>query len=157
MKALTTYITEKLKIKKPNNSYKYFPETKEELKDILDKLIEERGYNGDFNDIDVSEITDMENLFDYNTRYFNGDISKWDVSNVTNMRKMFEECDSFEGKGLNNWNVSKVKDMNNMFYRCKSFNQDISGWDVSKVTDKGKMFVHCPIERKYKYKPKFKK
>lgn len=36
MKNLITYINEKLKIRKSNTpSYKYFPETKEELQDLL--------------------------------------------------------------------------------------------------------------------------
>ena len=63
MKGLTSYITEKLKIKK--SSYKYFPDTKEELQDLLKQLTKERGNEGDFNDIDVSKITDMSELFNY--------------------------------------------------------------------------------------------
>ena len=34
MKSLVQFIQEKLVIKNKNNSYKYFPETKEELQDI---------------------------------------------------------------------------------------------------------------------------
>ena len=127
MKDLNTYITEKLKIRKSNKpSYKYFPKTKKELQDILKQLIEERGNEGDFNDIDTSEITDMSKLF-IDIDKFNGDISKWNVSNVTNMFAMF--------------------------YDCKSFNQDISGWDVSKVKNVYSIFIGCSIEEKYK--PKF--
>ena len=60
MKSLHEIILEKFKIRKSNKpSYKYFPETKKELKDLLNILIEERGNEGDFNDIDTSEITDM--------------------------------------------------------------------------------------------------
>ena len=89
MKSLTTYINEKMVYSKTNASkYKYFPESKEELQDILKELIKERGNNGDFNDIDTSEITDMSNLFEDMTD-FNGDISKWDVSNVISMQGMF--------------------------------------------------------------------
>ena len=128
MKKINTYITEKLKIKK--SSYKYFPKTKEELQDLLKQLIEERGNEGNFNDIDTSEITDMSYLF-RNLEDFNGDIFNWDVSKVTNMSSMFS-----------------------MFYWCKSFNQDISNWDVSNVKYKANMFYNCAIEEKYK--PKFK-
>ena len=127
MKSLVQYISEKLVIKKNvSKNYKYFPETKVELKDIIRKRIKEEGKNVDLNDIDVSEITDMSFLFaNFN---FNGDISEWDVSNVT--------------------------DMCAMFAYCKSFNQDISGWNVSNVKDWTSMFYECPIEEKYK--PKFK-
>ena len=123
MKDLNTYITEKLKIRKSNNpTYKYFPETTKELKDIINQLIKERGNKGDFNDIDTSKITDMSHLF-ANTD-FNGDISEWDVSNVKNMSYMFSNCESF--------------------------NQDISNWDVSNMVDSDNMLYNCPIEEKYK-------
>jgi hypothetical protein len=57
--SLDDYITEKLKISKNNIGYNYFPKSKEELQDILKELIEDRGNDGDFNDIDTSKITDM--------------------------------------------------------------------------------------------------
>ena len=124
MKSINKYIIEKLKIRK--SSYNYFPKSKKELKDIINQLIKERGNEGDFNDIDTSEITDMSYLFD-GMGEFNGDISNWDVSNVTNMEYMF--------------------------YWCKSFNCDISRWNISNVTDMKYMFRNCTIEEKYK--PKF--
>ena len=125
MKSLTHYIQEKLIIKK-SNSYKYFPQTKDELKAIIKQRIKDEGNEVDLNDIDTSKITDMEGLF-WRTD-FNGDISNWDVSNVTDMYGMFADCNKF--------------------------NQDISTWDVSNVTDMESMFYNCPIEEKYK--PKFK-
>ena len=128
MKSLTNYIQEKLIIKKSKRvEYKYFPQTKKELQDIIKQRIKEEGNNVDLNDIDVSNIKDMSYLF-FNLISFNGDISKWDVSNVTNM--------------------------SNMFYRCTKFNQDISKWNVSNVKYIEFMFTFCQIENKYK--PKFK-
>lgn len=152
MKSITIYINEKLIIKKNNTIYKYHPKTKEELQDIIRKLIEERGNEGDFNDIDTSAITDMFSLFE-DIEEFNGDISKWDVSNVTSMRSMFDSCKSFN-QDISEWNVSKVDDMSWMFFGCKSFNQDISKWNVSNVTSNYDMFKDCSIKKKYK--PKFK-
>ena len=124
MKSLTQFIQEKLTIKK--SKYNYFPESKEELKEIIKNRIKEKGNKVDLNDIDVSNIIDMSSLFEEID--FNGNISKWDVSNVTNMERMF--------------------------YGCKSFNQDISNWNVSKVKYKSDMFNDCSIEEKYR--PKFK-
>ena len=124
MKNLNTYITEKLKNNKLSVNYQ--PKTRDELKELVNKLIKERGNEADLNDIDTSEITDMSDVF-YELD-FNGDISQWDVSNVT--------------------------DMSFMFSSCKSFNQDISNWDVSKVIHTGFMFERCAIDEKYK--PKFK-
>ena len=64
MKKLNTYISEKLKIRKSNKpSYKYFPKTRDELKELVKKLIKERGNEADLNDIDTSEITDMADVF----------------------------------------------------------------------------------------------
>ena len=77
MKSLTQFIQEKLIIKKKSSNYKYFPETRKELKDIILQRIKEEGNEVDLNDIDVSNITDMSYLFAYTN--FNGDISKWDV------------------------------------------------------------------------------
>ena len=152
MKSLTRYIQEKLVIKKsPSFDYKYFPETKEELQDIIKQRIKTEGNNLNLNDIDVSKITDMSFLFDSSN--FNGNISEWNVSNVTNMRCMLYCCEAFNSD-ISGWNVSNVENMTWMFSRCKAFNQDISKWDVSNVTDMKFMFDNCNIEEKYK--PKFK-
>ena len=139
MKSLSSYIQEKLIIKK-TNSYKYFPETKEELKDIISKRIKTEGKKADLNDIDVSKITDMSNLFEGTV--FNGDISNWDVSNVTNMNAMFYNCLEFN-QDISVWDVSNVTNMRSMFLNCKAFNQDISSWDVSNVTNMFAMFYDC--------------
>ena len=122
MKSLKHYIQEKLIIKKKEIvNYKYFPQTRKELQDIILKRIKEEGNKADLNDIDVSKIIDMSYLFEYTD--FNGNISNWDVSNVTNMASMF--CNSV-------------------------FNQDISNWDVSNVIHKLYIFDNCPIKEKYK-------
>ena len=124
MKSISSYINEALKLGKIR--YKYHPKTKKELKTIIMQRIKDEGNEVDLNDIDVSNITDMAELF-YKTD-FNGDISKWYVSNVTTMKSIF--------------------------FGCKSFNQDISDWNVSNVNYMRCMFDNCPIEEKYK--PKFK-
>ena len=145
MKTLKQYLIERLIIKKSN--YKYFPETKEELYEIIKQCIEQEGPEVDLNDIDVSNITDVSKLFS-NSKNFNGDISTWDVSNVTDMSYMFYGCKKFN-QDISSWDVSKVTDMECMFAECKSFNQDISSWDVSKVKDSIGIFYKCPIEKKY--------
>ena len=149
MKSLTSYIQEKLVIKKSTSnkskvaSYTYFPETKEELKVIISQRIKDEGNEVDLNDIDVSKITDMSCLF-YSKKNFNGDISNWDVSNVTNMSNMFYNCNKFN-QDISNWDVSNVTDMYSMFCECSEFDKDVSAWNVSNVKDKSGIFNNCPI------------
>ena len=135
MKSINNFITEKIFINQNINineklilnknikfkKYNYYPKDKEELKELIDKLIDERGNNADLNDIDTSDITDMSKIF-YKSE-FDGDISNWDVSNVTNMYKMFTSS-NFTGK-----------------------NGDISNWDVSNVENTFAMFSFSPIRQ----------
>ena len=86
---------------------------------------------GHINTWDVSNVTDMQGLFE-NLTNFNDLISSWDVSNVTNMSKMFAAAENFN-QNISNWDVSNVTNMNQMFFNADSFNQDISLWDVSNV------------------------
>ena len=124
MKTLKNYITEKILINKNSKiGYIYHPKTRNELEDIINQRIKSEGNKCDLNDIDISNITDMSNLFAFSK--FNGDISKWNVSNVKNMKSMF---------------------------LYSKFNSDISNWDVSNVTNNAYMFDDCSIEEKYKPK-----
>lgn len=47
---------------------------------------------------------------------FNGDISDWDVSNVTDMSQMFKKS-NFK-KNISKWDVRKVIKMNSIFKTC---------------------------------------
>ncbi|EGA8608820.1 BspA family leucine-rich repeat surface protein [Campylobacter jejuni] len=115
---------------------KYFPETKEELK----ALVEDESIH--LGDIDTSKITDMSCLFSWTKRTDFSGIEKWDVSKVENMSHMFAGCKNFN-QPLNGWDVSGVENMCAMFKYCTSFNQDISKWDVSNVKDMDSMFWGC--------------
>ena len=108
-------------------SRKYHPKTTKELRDLIEKLIEERGNEADLNDIDVSQIEDMSEVFAHSQ--FNGDISNWDVSEVWSMSEMFA-CSKFNGD-ISNWNVSKVENMSGIF-RDSEFKGDISKWSIIK-------------------------
>ena len=132
-------------------------------KEHLEKLIEEAmqvdGHFCDLNYIDVSQVTDMSDLFMNSA--FQGDISAWNVANVHNMSRMFFNS-QFNGNianwnvskvlnmlfmfgnskfngNLSKWNIANVKDMWGMF-QGSDFNRDIGAWDVSNVLDMGYMF-----------------
>ena len=90
---------------------------------------------------DVSQITDMTDLFKY-VPNFNEDISSWNVSNVTIMEGMFKGAINFN-QPLNEWNVSKVTNMDCMFKGATSFNQPLNDWDVSNVQNMRSMFENA--------------
>ena len=93
-------------------------------------------FNQDIGDWDVSNVTDMHNMF--RGKYyvmdtaFKQNIGSWDVSNVTDMSHMFSE--SQFNQDISSWDVSSVVDMSSIFF-TSAFNQNISNWDVSNVTN----------------------
>ena len=125
--------------KKHKRGYK--PKDKDTLKKLLKRMIEVRGNEGDFNDIDTSDIVSMESLFDDN-KTFNGDITGWNVSSVIDMSGMFCRASSFN-QPIGNWDVSSVRYMNNMFYSAESFNQPIGDWKFPNVEKMNSMFSHA--------------
>ena len=86
-------------------------------------------FNDSVNNWDVSNITDMSQMFRQN-KLFNQPLNNWDVSNVTTMKDMFFDAEDFN-QPLNNWDTSNVTTMNNMLAYADDFNQDISTWDFS--------------------------
>ena len=123
----------------PANSYMT---NNEEIYQLVKNYIQIFGNECDLNWINVSNVTNMGNMFFKSD--FNGDISKWNVSNVNDMYQMFAES-KFNGD-ISNWDVSNVIVMQNMF--CASdFNGDISKWDVSNVQDMIGMFANSKFNR----------
>lgn len=115
----------------------------------------------DLTDIDVSNITDMSNLFSgdmidaYCTddpiereliHFFNKpysvNISSWDTGKVTDMSGMFESTKI--KVDISHFDTSNVEDMSNMFYHS-TFDGDISNWNVSKVRNMLYMFTFSPF------------
>ena len=172
MKNLTQYITEyliKKKVDKVRGGYKYHPQTKNELINNINEILKKgetdlncidtsniidmsylfikcykkyRNVNFNVSEWDVSNVTNMESMFD-NCINFDCDLSNWNVSNVKTMIGMFNGCDNFTGKGLENWDVSNVKYMSGMFTGCFDFDCDLTNWNVSKVYEIEYMFYNC--------------
>ena len=133
--SLKSYIKEQLVEESESDVLR--PTRKSELKAIIRHRIEEYGPKCDLNDIDVSRVTDMSDLF-FSSK-FSGDISQWSVSHVRNMNGMFYNS-QFNGD-ISKWDVHNVESMFNMFNESK-FNGDISGWDVSSVETMSGMFAN---------------
>ena len=152
MKTIDNYIIEKLKINKSTKQqYTCQPKDRAELRKILEERLEQ-DKDADLNDIDVSEIKTMINLF-LSLNPCNIDISQWDVSNVENMGSVFYGCENLDCD-LSDWNVSNVKFMRYMFRHCEKFDCDLSDWKVSNDTDMRDMFDGC---RSMKNKPSWYK
>ncbi|MGM0581506.1 MAG: BspA family leucine-rich repeat surface protein [Bacteroidota bacterium] len=89
---------------------------------------------------DVSNVTNMSSMFD-NASSFNSVLSNWNVSNVTNMRSMFNAAVSLDSiADLSSWDVSNVTNMSSMFSGATSFDSDLSNWSVSNVSQMSRMF-----------------
>jgi hypothetical protein len=111
------------------------------LSDLIEYELNRFGNAADLNHIDVSNVTNMDELFSLSP--FNGEISKWDVSNVISAKGMFISY-PFSGD-ISGWNVSNMEYMVLMFY-ASEFNSDISKWNVSGVKDATNIFLESDFK-----------
>ncbi|MDH7447529.1 BspA family leucine-rich repeat surface protein [Aquimarina sp. 2201CG14-23] len=100
----------------------------------------------DFSNWDTSSITVMKEMF-YRANNFDGNITNWDVGKVTSFELMFYEAFKFN-QNISNWNIgesvsTKVINMNSMFSTASSFNQPIGSWDLGKVLNIRSMFFRA--------------
>ena len=94
--------------------------TNDNIQDLVAEGTHKYGNDADLDYINTSKVTDMSELF--RSSDFNGDINGWDVSNVTNMYEMFSGA-TFFNQNLNNWDVSSVENMRDMFKGAEVFEE----------------------------------
>jgi surface protein len=78
---------------------------REHLINLIDAAMWTSGPNCDLNFIDVSNVTMMFDLFKCSS--FNGNIDNWDVSNVKNMDNMFDGSELEKMGRIPKWYVEK--------------------------------------------------
>ena len=119
--------------------------SKKELREYLKSEIKRQGKNVVIQNLDVSLIEDLSDLFvDIANRVKTLDLSGWNTSNVENMSYMFYCCARLESLNLSGWDTSSAKTMHGMFYHCESLESlDLSGWNISDVDDMSYMFSDC--------------
>ena len=109
------------------------------MTDMSEMFQNATSFNQPLNNWNVSNVTNMNEMFRNEARYrshtssFNQPLNKWNVSNVTHMYRMFQNATSFN-QPLNDWNVSNVKSMHSMFAGATSFNQPLNNWNVSSLS-----------------------
>jgi hypothetical protein len=143
----TSFMLEKLKInsksKVEQQEYKYHPKDRVELIKIVDERIKKENDNIDFNDIDTSNIDDMEGIFAYKGKLTKIDISEWNVSGVKCMMEMFAGCKKLESIGdISDWKIESLTDITGMFYGCDKLTNtgDLNKWNASKIKLKQNAF-----------------
>lgn len=100
--------------------------------------------NLDLNSFDTSHVVDMSYMFNGCENLKELDLSSFNTSNVIDMCGMFHYCYSLTNLNLSNFDTKNVKDMVTMFEECSSLtNLNINNWNVSKVGNMASMFSEC--------------
>lgn len=123
--------------------YQYSPKTRRELKTTIEQLLD--GGITDLNCIDVSAVTEMDELFS-GLHPEEIDISEWDMSRVSNTYSMFWGCSKMTCD-IENWDVSAITDMRFMFGACRKFCCDLSAWNISPNAKMDYAFDDCTTLR----------
>ncbi|MBO4865842.1 MAG: BspA family leucine-rich repeat surface protein [Ruminococcus sp.] len=98
----------------------------------------------DVSSFDTSNVTDMSYMFSYCKKLKTLDVSNFDTSNVTDMYGMFRGCYDLTSLDVSNFDTSNVTNMPVMFGECYSLKSlNVSGFNTSNVTDMGAMFYDC--------------
>lgn len=93
---------------------------------------------------DISDLTDINDIFYWCHGLISLTVDDLDTSNITKMHQAFFYCTNLENLDLSTWVTSNVIIMTSMFEECRSLQVlNISGWDLTNTTDMTKMFYDC--------------
>ena len=100
--------------------------------------------NEEIANLDTSNLTSMNSMFNTCSNLTTLNLSKFDTSKVTNMASLFYSCGNLTSLNLSNFNTSKVTTMQYMFRQCSNLTSlDLSSFDTSKVYNMDNMFYGC--------------
>ena len=93
---------------------------------------------------DISDLTDINDLFYWCIGLKSLTVDDLDTSNITNMYQAFLKCINLKNLDLSTWVTSNVTRMTSMFEGCNSLQVlNISGWDLTNTTKTDDMFAVC--------------
>ncbi len=95
----------------------------------------------DLSSFDTSGVTDMFQMFNGCSQLTKLNVSSFSTESVTNMSGMFRMLSVLQNIDLSNFNTKNVNDMSNMFESdYKLINLDLSSFDTSEVNNMNRMF-----------------
>lgn len=93
---------------------------------------------------DISDLTDINDIFYWCNGLTSITVDDLDTSNITKMHQAFYYCSNLKNLNLSTWVTSNVTRMTSMFKDCHSLQElNISGWDMTKATEITDMFSEC--------------
>ena len=117
---------------------KYTPNNKYQLNILLNNE------KVTLNEIDISLLSNLDNVFKNSKRQNYKGIEQWDTSKIVSMKNMFLNAEYFN-EDISLWKVDRVKNMQSMFEGAVNFNQNLNSWNVLPGTKIDNMFKNTPL------------
>lgn len=93
---------------------------------------------------ETSNVTSMENMFEYCGSVTDLDLGSFNTSNVITMYGMFSFCSSLTNLNVSSFDTSNVTNMVSMYNSCSSLvNLDLSSFYTPKLVNVAGMFRDC--------------
>ena len=93
---------------------------------------------------DTGKVKNMNSMFEYCTFMVSVNTRYWNTSSATTMMNMFKNCKVLTGLNVSSFNTSNVVNMSGMFYACDSLkNLNVTNFNTGKVTSMSEMFYQC--------------
>ena len=102
--------------------------------------------NGMAENLNTSEVTSMDRMFNRCTSLASIDLSGFDTKKLEDTYGMFSSCESLEELDLTSFDTQSLKDTEGMFRYCsllRSIYINTMTWDMSGVTNSKNMFLDC--------------